>query len=62
MARDVPPEAGDLAAHAHKGEIFLDRALDRLGEFGDAVFRQVGAKRGANPQIFHPHMIARARE
>ena len=58
MARGVPPEAEDLAAHSHKGKIFLDRALERVGEFGDAVFRQVEVMRDPNPQIFHAHMIA----
>src|SRR5256885_5276731 len=49
---------GNLAAHPDKGEIFLDRALERAREFGDGVFGEVRANRGRGRSIIHPHMIA----
>ncbi len=58
MSGAVPLPAGNLAAHPDKGEIFLDRALERAREFGDGVFGEVGANRGHDRSIVHPHMIA----
>ena len=36
---------GNLAAHAHMPEAIFDRALQRIGEFGDAELRRIGRRR-----------------